>query len=504
MKLFHRIGALPLLLLSLTGLATAQDEGMLQRQLNEAIARGEPFRIPAGTFRLSKPLRVPGGVSNLQIIGAGPDRTILKPSANMNYAIEIGGEIVGHNLWPLAQKSGAIRLGPLAESAKEISAKASPGYYLLWDQNRVIHQKTKSTSIMNRAEIVRVTGSADGRLTIDRPLGREYTMSPSMVPIDQEIGLNLKIEGVGYDGSAVQSQGFLQIRLVRGVEIRNCEARGFRQGGFLIALCEDVKIENCFAGEATDGGWGNGYGFYISRSKNVSVVDCKAKKCRHGFIAHGGSRHVRFERCVGEAAGFDTHGMGEGFIHFIDCRTVSCGIAIGNDAWQEGTEHVTVVRMKTDGGIQMHPNVKDVRVTDSTFKGVNFFNMNRIGPSHLVFTRCRIEGPKHLINNARGVFARAVRFEECSFKTETNWGRVIEVKSGEGDLSFNNCTFETQDTRAPFRLISSSGLDLRVLNCKTIGRAEALILVEKGYQGKVEASGTQFASSKAGQEIVRR
>lgn len=504
-------------LAAVASIALAADDSVwINQGIVEAIRQGKSeYVLPSGTFTIDNPIRIPYGTSNFSLRGQGMDQTTIStPNKRLGAAIYIGLETVLHNNWGIANRTNyavtTVKDGATTVKLNDGQQPIEPGYYVLWDRSAIVKDNGVDQS-MNRAEIVLVTAfdPTTNMATLSVPVGREYLVNPSLADFRQFMCNNIEVSDIGFDGAVndgTYTNSFVSSGVCDGLVLARLKVRNYVTGGISVNLTRNTLIDSTDVGGATNFGPGGGYGVAVYRSRFVTIRNCKDWLARHSFIMHSGTMDVLLEGCSTQVGGYDTHGYDERRITFRNCT--GNGINLGNDGYMGGGRDFLVENCDLQGGIDCHPNIRNVYVKNSTLTGSGFYytpiGSTKGNPSggyadNIYFDGCtfRGNGSGGLVGNSSVV--GQVTFRNCIFDfTRTDWGVALKCTAWQrGSLSFVNCDFishtggylaELDRTTRNFRL--------QLLKCRFSSTGSALYAVRilKDFRGTLQSSNNTFRS----------
>jgi hypothetical protein len=493
------------------------DSVWINNEINGAVLRGDTqYTLPSGSYYLEHPLVIPPGASNFALKGAGSSLTFLKtPNVVMKQAIQVGVLPQLHNNWMITGSNNIpvnnVVTGQRTVKLAAATASLSLGYYILWDEYKIVCAKGPNVS-MNHAEVVKVTAydPNTGVATIDMGAGREYTSSPKLAPYNAATCKNITVSGFGFDGLSASgsSDGIVAVGVADGVVLRDLNVQNFRSDSIMTNTSRNVLVDKVRVGGASSGDAGSGYGVSIYRSRFVTVQDSYAEQCRHGFIIHSGSMDVNLVRCTSKN-GFDLHGYDERRVAIAYCN--GDGGDIGNDAWLGGARDILIRNCNFTETFGFHANVKNVRVVDTSMAGVGVYSAEAgttptVGvPAEgladaIMFERCTFKGTGFTMFWESGATrVGTLTFSRCNWEnTSTDWGCVLNMLSIAGTLNFLDCTLQVDSTDHVVQLTNPNPkFFLNLRRCQLKGKGRTGIWISSLFGGKATFLSNSFTTSAA-------
>jgi hypothetical protein len=495
--------------LALTGAA-------IQAAITAALSAGQSeLSIPAGTYILTQPVRIPPGTRNFKLYGAGPGSTILASPANvLSQMLYVGDNIVEHNNWGIYNRPN-VQLETVNEGDTELHLVAGGlngftpqvgDYCVLWDAHVVYaNGSTTGSQLLNRAQNVIVTAfdPATGIVTIDQPAGRAFDTKPALANVSAYVCRDVSVSGFGFDGAiagttAEASGGCVTYMLAEGGTVEDIAVNDFLTNAVWLTQVRGMTVDSVQIQDSVATTPGNGYGVVVSRSSQVSVSNGDFSSMQQGFIMHAGSMDVIARECHASACGLDgSHGMDERRIQVIDC---SGAIQFGNQAWPEGCDTVSL-----QGGymslLNLCANVRNVNVGDQTPVSLGLIQTwsqetgvsgPGQGPTNVLIENSTVQGLNNLYSDYYCYNGGLIAFKNCTFdQTRTAWGNALDFQHLAGSLSIDGCTFNMSAKGYPAISLSTPGnLQLSVTNSKFENPGvKSPFLVAAGFGGKVMQSG---------------
>jgi hypothetical protein len=415
-------------------MTTGDDSGWINAGIQAAIAQGKTvYSVPAGTYTVDNPIFIPPGTRKFAFKGAGSGLTVFTTTnPSMKQAIQVGVLPQLHNNWMITGANNLlaknVKQGACSVQLESPTPSLALGYYVLWDENKVVCAKGPNVS-MNHAEVVKVLSYAPttGVLKLDVPVGRDFGPYVKLCPYNAAVCTDIEVSGFGFLGST--SDGLAAVGIADRVVLRDLRVEGFRSDSIMTNTSRNVLIDNVHVSGASEGGAGSGYGVSIYRSRFVTVQNSSAQGCRHGFMMHSGTMDVTINNCTTNN-GFDMHGYDERRIAILNCT--GDGGDVGNDAWLAGARDVLIRNCKFTDPFGFHANVRNVRVVDTEMGGVGVYSAE--------------EGTTPTVGDPAGGYADGIVFQRCTFKGS---GYTLFWESGAnrmGTIAFIGCTFENVST----------------------------------------------------------
>lgn len=488
------------MLMLLALLSPAGDDSVwINEGIRTAISEHLPsYSVPAGTYSLANPIIVPQGTRNFALKGAGSGLTVLTVTdPNMTQAIQVGVQPVLSDNWMITGPSNLPAL-PVASGAGCVRLQtATPtlplGYYVLWDDYRVVCAKGPN-SVMNHAEIVKAVSydPTTGAVKVDTPIGRDYSSNVRLCPFDAPMCANIQVSGFGFQGST--SDGLLSVGVCDGATVTDMSVVGFRSDAIMTNTARNVLIDNVRVSLASDNDAGSGYGVSIYRSRFVTIEDSTATLCRHGFLMHSGSMDVTVANCT-TTNGFDLHGFDERRVSIIGCS--GDGGDIGNDAWLAGAQGVLIRGCQFSEQFGFHANVKNVRISDTTLGGIGVYSAEpgttpTVGvpaggmADGLLFERSTIAGTGYTLFWENGATRMGtVTFNGCSFlNTSPAWGTCFDVGMISGTVLLNGCNLSVASSDHVVQIDNPGvGYSFQMQNCALSGYGGLGVWIKSIFMG---------------------
>jgi hypothetical protein len=479
-------------------LQAGDDSAWINAGIQAAIRQGQAsYSVPAGTYTLANPIVIPPGTTNFTFRGAGSGRTILTATdPAIKQAIQVGVLPQLHNNWMITGDSNvAVQNAALGATTVKLTNPRSTlqlGYYVLWDDNKVVCAKGPNVS-MNHAEIVRAIGyKADGTLTLDGPIGRQYGPNASLSPYQTGVCVNIQVAGFGFKGGP--TDGLVAVGIVDKAALSDLVVEGFRSDAIMTNTSRNVTINNAHVSLASDGDAGSGYGFAIYRSRFVTVSNSTATSCRHGFMMHSGSMDVALTGCW-TTNGFDLHGYDERRIALINCS--GDGGDVGNDAWLAGAKDVLIQRCHFSDTFGFHANVRNVRVVDTELGGVSIYSVEpgttpTVGvpaggyADAIRFDRCTIRGTGYtLFWESSATRMGTVMFSRCLLENlSTSWGTVFDVGRISGTLVITDSTLNVKSLDHVVQIANVGlGYNFLMRRCQLSGLGGLAVWIKSVFRG---------------------
>lgn len=226
--------------------------GIIQGAIN-ACPDGQVVYLPAGTYLVGS---LGGQASHYTLRGAGPGRTILKPTTSSVF-------VIGTSDWPRPSKGQAITSGATRGSATigvgnasafkmyqvfRIDAGTNPSY---------VHALS-SGSGSRLSWMFRVVSTTSNTVTFSPPLPMDISnLSPSAFSytfVNAFTGLeDLTIDSSGHDGSDL-----IGINQAWGCWIKNVECTGYSHRAVSIGASIQCEIRHCYFHDSGATGSGSG------------------------------------------------------------------------------------------------------------------------------------------------------------------------------------------------------------------------------------------------------
>ena len=491
----------------------------INKGIRDAIAQGKgEYVLPAGSFTLHTPIVIPDGTQNFSLRGQGSTVTTFRADALIGYAVLAGMQTIMWNNYPV-NSMPTLAIGNVASGSTTLHVPNTKGlkvgdYLALWDEGYVQHWQNGDAQ-RNHEEIVRIATLTPGSTAVglDRPVTRDYVLSPKVTSVTGKIVTGLTVQGMGFDasinGSGNRNNGLLGLGVSDNVNIADLNIQHFSTRALSMNWAENVTIDGVtIADGANAGNPGSAYGITICRSHNVTVKNCVSTDTRHGFVAHNGSTDVVFRNCqsLGDNGNFDTHGLDERRISFIDCFG-SGALNLGNAAYLGGGSDFVVQNSTFGGSVLLSANVKRVRAMDSAFPGV--LVQSHYGTTGLptsgksedaTFTNCRFDFTKSMLSEW-GDFG-TLKFNNCTFVTAPGvYGMIFYSHAASGNIVLQSCNLVDQITSAqypPIRAdIASPNYSLTMNDCKvySVASAWAAVWFTQGFQGKATFNRNTYYSN---------
>jgi hypothetical protein len=493
---------------------SSDDSVWINQGISAALAQGaSSYTLPAGTYNIQNPIVIPAGAQNFSLVGAGSSKTILTtPSGALSQqVIQVGvNPVLSDNWWITGSNNVPINSVVTGQSSIKLvtpSASFKTGYYILWDAYKVMCAKGPNDS-MNHAEVVKVTAynPTTGVATIDVPAGREYTQSPMLAPYQGAVCTNITVSGIGFNGytSNGYTEGLLMVGISDHVAVNDLNVINFNSDAIMTNTARYVTISNSNVSTTDDGDAGSGYGFAIYRSRFVTVQNCTANQCRHGFIIHSGSMDVTLSQDT-TYNGIDTHGYDERRICIFECT--GDGGDIGNDAWLAGANGVLIQNCNFNSTFGFHANVRNVRVVNTTLAGVGMYSVDpgttpTVGvpaggmADAIMFVHCNIVGGGFTLFSEEGATRMgAITFSQCNFEnTGTDWGTDIDLAAIPGNLNLLSCTLKVDSADHVVQLTDPANLVFVMRQCQLIGQGNLGVWVSSAFGGRAQFVGNNYTS----------
>jgi hypothetical protein len=476
LRLWGACVPLALSILAVPASATTIDEApAINAAISTAIKNGvNSVTLEPRIYNLQSSIVIPAGTRNFSLLGAGSERTLLRTTVRMGHAIRAGQIIWTHNNWGItgAEQTPVGNVGTGANRlviAKGVKLPP-PGDFVLWDEYSV-RPNTDTNNSLNRAEIVRITQVDQTRRVVHLAagIGREYHVKPKLAFVGNTLSSNITIAGIGFDGRAADgstSEGLLFASLIRGLEVDDLRVRNFTTGAIRLVQCQDAVVSNSHVSDASAGGPGGGYGFFVIRSRFVTIRNSTARSMRHGWVLHSGTMDATVQDCDSFNADYDSHGYDERRVTFRRC-TGNVGINIGNAAWHAGANGVLIEGSVLPGRLYVGPNVTNLTVRGSTigsnsatqtltlesFAPTSLGNPSGGSPGTVRFESSRIVGFNHLVRYAGTGHAGDVSFVNCDFlQTKPEWGVLLFLENASGNFSITGSRMEMTSNYPPVNL----------------------------------------------------
>lgn len=493
---------------------TADDSVWINSAIAAALQQGaSSYSLPSGTYNLQNPIVIPAGAHDFTFSGAGSGQTIfVTPSLMSKQAIIVGVlPVLSDNWWITGANNvtiNSVSTGQTQIKLNPIKSSLPTGYYVLWDEYKVMCAKGPNDS-MNRAEVVKVTAynSTTGVATIDVPAGREYVQNPKMCPYQGAVCYNITVSGFGFNGlsSTGDSEGVAAVGVSDGVVLNDLSVINFRSDAIMTNTARNVLIENSNVSTTSDGDAGSGYGFSIYRSRFVTVQDCTALLCRHGFLLHSGTMDTTVLRCT-TYSGYDSHGYDERRISLVNCT--GDGGDIGNDAWLAGAQGVLISGCSFTDPFGFHANVRNVRVTNTTMGGVAVYSVEpgttpTVGipagglADCIMFDHCAFKGSGFTLFSEEGATRMGtLTFTNCTWENiGLDWGTVIDLSEISGTLNFLGCTLQSDSADHVVQLTNPNPkFVMSMRQCNLIGKGNLGIWISSVFTGRCQFLQNSYTS----------
>lgn len=364
------------------------DGNAVQSSINAAIASGaSTLTLPNGTIRLTRSLTIPRGTRNFTLRG-GPRTRIVRATNFQTPLLTLGldGQS-GYSNTPLFSFPN-VPLQPIADGANTIDL-VSPttiprGWYVVAGENPTqdFVQISSGTRFANKRELVYVQSQAGLRLTLDRPLGREYVQprlfqleTESTPPSERVVLQNIRIEGIWLDGrlgeidtgrstpvgKAPLAVKCLSLEWGAGFSMQNVRISGFRQAGASLMLSRDIDLRNLnlFDAQLSVAA----YGIEFLGCRTINIQDSSLQDVRLGFVFSSGTMDAYVFNCripAGRGAFDVSHGVGERRITFEQC--VAPEFILGNGSWLAGGQDLRLIDCTALNQIQVQGNTQNILI----------------------------------------------------------------------------------------------------------------------------------------------
>lgn len=353
-----------------------------------------PRTVTLPTGRYNGTLRIPNGTHDLIIDGAGIGLTVVELDTATSDVVKIGK--YNHT----SNYQSTITLSNVAKGATTVTTlvgqtePVDEAWYCLTDSYLVTENAGGTTVKRIREEIVQVASVVDNgngtytatlRFADDSPTGmhasllqtgagRAYNSTPRLGKLFEDTPTyNITIKDL--EVRAKGGSNVIEAGLCDNLTIQNCKVSSFQTNAFRIHASTNVVIEDCIASGATSTGSGAGYGFTISRSRNVKLDTCQGLKgstgnMRHSVILDSGTMDTYIVDCLSDKGSYDSHGTDEKRQYWLRCNATAllpCGADFGNNAWPAGAEGVRVEDCDMYGPIGFHANTSSCVVVDGHY-----------------------------------------------------------------------------------------------------------------------------------------
>jgi hypothetical protein len=354
----------------------------INEDIVQAIRVGRYFYDLPENVWLANPIVVPDTVDGIPVprfeLRGSMFGTTIRPLKKFDWMVRIGNRngastrvFSGEGLE--SHVIDKAMMGSRVVTIRSTGTLPQPGHYIV-----VVDQTTDNMGSNTNAELVQVlsTDLLGRRLTLDRPLGRDYLRNPRIRLVNSFVGRNVTVKDLIIYGDAPDGDivGGVRFDIVAGGRVENVETHFFATDNLRFNTCRDIVIENCrqfdYRG-GDDGGMGRGCSLFWC--KDVLITNCRSARMRHGVAMIASSSDVTVQDSIGDdtiSHAFDVHGQLSYRVKFVRCSGQST-LQIGNGSFLTG-DRDTLVQGCNVKAIYVVGDQRNVRILGTTANWINF------------------------------------------------------------------------------------------------------------------------------------